>query len=283
MQLPFIKMHGLGNDFVILDAREKPVALDRAAICAIADRRTGVGFDQLITLEPSAKADIFMRIHNADGAEVAACGNASRCVAELVMRERGSRGRVVIETLAGLLESRDAGTGLIAVDMGEARLDWRDIPLAQATDTLHVDVSVGPASAPVLTNPCCVSMGNPHAVFFVADAEAVPLSTVGPMLEHHPIFPERANISVAQVIDRGLVRLRVWERGAGITSACGTAACATGVAGFRRGLTDHKVEIRLDGGVLAIEWREDGHVIMTGPIAESFRGVLSPSLIEAAA
>ncbi|WP_119419330.1 diaminopimelate epimerase [Desertibaculum subflavum] len=283
MQLPFIKMHGLGNDFVILDARERPVALDRAAIRAVADRRTGVGFDQLITLERSDKADIFMRIHNADGGEVAACGNASRCVAELVMRERGRRGRVVIETLAGLLESRDAEAGMIAVDMGEAKLGWRDIPLAREADTLHVDVAVGPASAPVLADPCCVSMGNPHAVFFVADAEAVPLATVGPMLEHHPIFPERANISVAQVIDRGHVRLRVWERGAGITSACGTAACATGVAGFRRGLTDRKVEIRLDGGVLAIEWREDGHVIMTGPIAESFRGVLSPSLIEAAA
>lgn len=283
MQLPFIKMHGLGNDFVILDARERPVALDRAAIRAVADRRTGVGFDQLITLERSDKADIFMRIHNADGGEVAACGNASRCVAELVMRERGRRGRVVIETLAGLLESRDAEAGMIAVDMGAARLGWRDIPLARETDSLHVDLAVGPASAPVLADPCCVSMGNPHAVFFVADAEAVPLATVGPMLEHHPIFPERANISVAQVIDRGHVRLRVWERGAGITSACGTAACATGVAGFRRGLTDREVEIRLDGGALAIEWREDGHVIMTGPIAESFRGVLSPSLIEAAA
>ena len=283
MQLPFIKMHGLGNDFVILDAREKPVSLDRSSIRAIADRRTGVGFDQLITLEPSAKADIFMRIHNADGGEVAACGNASRCVAELVMRERGDRGRVTIETLAGLLESRDAGRGLIAVDMGQAGLGWRDIPLAQETDTLHVDLAIGPASAPVLADPCCVNMGNPHAVFFTADAEAVPLATVGPMLEHHPIFPERANISVAQVIDRGHVRLRVWERGAGISSACGTAACAAGVAAFRRGLTDRKVEIRLDGGLLVIEWREDGHVIMTGPIAESFRGVLSPSLIEAAA
>ncbi len=283
MQVPFIKMHGLGNDFVILDARKTAIPLAPAAIRAIADRRTGVGFDQLITLERSDKADIFMRIHNPDGGEVGACGNATRCVAELLMQERGSRGGIVIETLAGLLQTRDAGGGLISVDMGEARLGWRDIPLARETDTLHVDLSIGPASAPVLTDPCCVNMGNPHAVFFVADAAAVPLPTVGPILEHHPTFPERANISVAQVLDRGHIRLRVWERGAGITSACGTAACATGVAAFRRGLTDRKVEIRLDGGSLTIEWREDGHVIMTGPIAESFRGVLSPALIQAAA
>ncbi len=283
MQLPFIKMHGLGNDFVILDGRDRALALAPEQIRAIADRRTGVGFDQLITLEPSAAGNAFMRIHNPDASEAGACGNATRCVAELLMREQGSRKPVVIETLAGLLRASDAGGGLIAVDMGEARLGWREIPLASECDTLHVDVSAGPASAPVLADPVCVSMGNPHAVFFTADAESIPLSTVGPILEHHPMFPERANVSVAQVIDRGRIRLRVWERAAGITSACGSAACATGVAAHRRGLTDRKVEIRLDGGRLGIEWREDGHVIMTGPIAESFRGTLNASLLTAEA
>lgn len=283
MQLPFIKMHGLGNDFVILDGRDRAVSLGRGQIRAIADRRTGVGFDQLITLEPSADADVFMRIHNPDASEAGACGNATRCVAELLMRERGGRTPVVIETLAGLLEARDAGGGLISVDMGPARTGWQDIPLAQECDTLHVDVSVGPAFAPTLSDPVCVNMGNPHAVFFTEDAEAIPLSTVGPMLEHHPMFPQRANISVAQVIDRRHLRLRVWERSAGITSACGSAACATGVAAARRGLTDRVVDIRLDGGSLRIEWRDDGHVIMTGPIAESFRGTLDPSLLAAEA
>lgn len=283
MQLPFIKMHGLGNDFVILDGRDRAVTLAPAQVRAIADRRTGVGFDQLITLEPSKAGNVFMRIHNPDASEAGACGNATRCVAELLMREQGSRKPVVIETLAGLLEASDAGGGLIAVDMGPARLGWQEIPLASEADTLHVDVSAGPASAPVLSDPVCVNMGNPHAVFFTADADAIPLATVGPLLEHHPMFPERANISVAQVIDRTHIRLRVWERAAGITSACGSAACATGVAAMRRGLTDRIVDIRLDGGRLGIEWRADGHVVMTGPIAESFRGTLTASLLTAEA
>jgi len=283
MQLPFIKMHGLGNDFVILDGRDRAVSLAPGQIRAIADRRTGVGFDQLITLEPSKAGDVFMRIHNPDASEAGACGNATRCVAELLMRERGDRRPVAIETLAGLLPASDAGGGLIAVDMGSPRLGWRQIPLAEACDTLHVGVSVGPASEPVLADPVCVNMGNPHAVFFVADVAEVPLARVGPLLETHPMFPERANISVAEVIDRGQIRLRVWERAAGITSACGSAACATGVAAARRGLTERAVKIRLDGGTLAIEWREDGHVIMTGPIAESFRGMLTASLLGAAA
>ncbi len=279
--LSFTKMHGLGNDFVVLDARDRPVALSRAQARAVADRRTGVGCDQLITVEPSARADAFMRIHNADGGEVAACGNAARCVAAMLMAERG-RDRVVIETAAGLLDSRAAGEGLVAVDMGEPGLDWRDIPLARETDTLHLDLAIGPAAAPMLRDPAAVSMGNPHAVFFVADAAAVDLGIVGPMVERHPLFPERANASVAEIMGERAIRLRVWERGVGVTAACGTAACAALVAAHRRGLAGRAARVVLDGGPLDIEWREDGHVTMTGPVAVSFTGRLDPSLLNGA-
>ena len=282
MEQPFIKMHGLGNDFVVLDARAAPIRLSEAQVRAIADRRLGVGCDQLITLENSSRADAFMRIRNADGGEVAACGNASRCVATLLMHERGTD-RVVIETAAGLLETRDAGAGLITVDMGEPRFGWRDIPLAREMDTLHLDLVLGPASAPVLSHPCAVNVGNPHAVFFVEDVEAVPLATVGPMLEHHPLFPERVNVEVAELLGPGRIRMRVWERGAGITSACGTGACATLVAAVRRKLGPRTAEVELDGGPLRIEWREsDNRLLMTGPVATSFRGTLDASLLNGA-
>jgi diaminopimelate epimerase len=212
-----------------------------------------------------------MRIRNADGGEVEACGNASRCVADLVMRETG-RDNIVIETVAGLLDAQRASGGRIAVDMGVARLDWRDIPLAEPQDTARLALSLGP-----LKDPVAVSMGNPHAVFFVDDAEGVDLKSLGPVLEHHKLFPERANIGVAQVIDRGRIRLRVWERGTGITLACGTGACAALVAAARRGLTDRKAIVVVDGGELEIEWLNDGHVLMTGPVAVSFTGELPVS------
>ncbi|MBI2235444.1 MAG: diaminopimelate epimerase [Magnetospirillum sp.] len=271
---PFIKMHGLGNDFVVLDARARAVPLSPPRIRAIADRRTGVGCDQLIVVaEPSAAtADAAMLIYNADGTEVAACGNASRCVASMLMREKGCD-RVVIETKAGLLDAESRGPGLVAVDMGRARLDWRDIPLARAVDTLHLGVAVG-----ALSDPVGVSMGNPHAVFFIDDVEAVDLAALGPVLEHHALFPERANIEVAEVLSQERIRMRVWERGSGITMACGTGACATLVAAARRGLTGRKAEVVLDGGVLDIEWLADDHVLMTGPVAVSFAGTLDPSL-----
>jgi diaminopimelate epimerase len=268
----FVKMHGLGNDFVVIDARERPLALDDAKTRAIADRHTGVGCDQLIIMETprggKAGADVVMRIRNADGGEVSACGNASRCVADLVMRETG-RDHIVIETAAGLLDAERADRGRISVDMGEARLDWRDIPLAEPHDTNHLPLALGP-----LKDPVAVSMGNPHAVFFVDGAEAVDLKTLGPTLEHHKMFPERANIGVAQVLGRDRIRLRVWERGAGITLACGTGACAALVAAARRGLTDRKATVIVDGGELEIEWLKDGHVLMTGPVAVSFTGEL---------
>ncbi len=272
---PFIKMHGLGNDFVVVDARREPFEPDPGAARAIADRRFGVGCDQLIVMEPPAngRADVFMRIRNADGGEVEACGNATRCVASLVMAENGAE-RCTVETRAGLLHAASLAEGAIAVDMGEIRCGWQEIPLAQEMDTLNLDLALGPLSAPVAVN-----VGNPHAVFFVDDAEAIDLESLGPELEHAPLFPERANIGVAQLTADDRLRVRVWERGVGVTRACGTGACAAAAAAHRRGLTCRQVEVRLDGGPLALDWREDGHMVMTGPVATSFTGVLAESLL----
>jgi len=269
MVLPFTKMHGLGNDFVVLDARARPLALTAHAVRAIADRCTGVGCDQLIVIEPSRAADAFMRVYNADGGEVGACGNGARCVAALLMAGGGS---ISLETLAGTLHAEDAAAGMVRVDLGPARFGWRDIPLAREADTLRIEMSLGDAVA--------VSVGNPHAVFFVDDAAAIDLADCGPRIENDALFPERANVSVAQVMGPSTIRLRVWERGAGLTRACGTAACATVVAGVRRGLCARAAEVRLDGGALDIEWREDNHVVMTGPAATSFRGTLDPALYQ---
>jgi diaminopimelate epimerase len=272
---PFIKMHGLGNDFVVVDARTEPFVLDDASTRAVADRRTGIGCDQLITLEPptNGAADVFMRIRNADGGEVEACGNATRCVASLIMAETG-REHCTVETQAGLLHAVSITAGGIAVDMGELRTAWQEIPLAREMDTLHLELACGP-----LSDPVAVNIGNPHAVFFVADAAAVDLETLGPQLEHDPLFPERANIGVAELMGPDCLRVRVWERGVGLTRACGTGACAAAAAAHRRGLTGRKAEVRLDGGPLALEWREDGHMVMSGPVATSFTGVFARSLL----
>ena len=272
---PFIKMHGLGNDFVVVDARTEPFVLDDASTRAVADRRTGIGCDQLITLEPptNGAADVFMRIRNADGGEVEACGNATRCVASLIMAETG-REHCTVETQAGLLHAVSITAGGIAVDMGELRTAWQEIPLAREMDTLHLELACGP-----LSDPVAVNIGNPHAVFFVADAAAVDLETLGPQLEHDPLFPERANIGVAELMGPDCLRVRVWERGVGLTRACGTGACAAAAAAHRRGLTGRKAEVRLHGGPLALEWREDGHMVMSGPVATSFTGVFARSLL----
>ena len=277
---PFLKMHGLGNDFVVLDARGAAFDLTAARRRAIADRRLGVGCDQLIVLEPPTErdADVFMRIYNPDGGEAGACGNATRCVASVLMDERKTD-HVTVQTIVGLLDSQRTGTGsnglpVISVDMGPARLDWRDIPVRTACDTNHLPVGAGPLQDPVGTN-----MGNPHATFFVADADAIPLAELGPRLEHDSLFPERANIGVAQVLGEGRLRLRVWERGAGLTLACGSGACAAVVAASRRGLVARKADIVLDGGTLTIEWLRDGHVMMTGGIAVAFKGELDRSLL----
>ncbi|MBK1697076.1 diaminopimelate epimerase [Rhodovibrio salinarum] len=282
MERAFTKMHGLGNDFVVVDARTLPFALDDATARRIADRRTGVGCDQLIVLEPATdpRAHLLMRIRNSDGGEVKACGNATRCVAARVLDEQGG-GEVVVQTAAGLLTAWDVGTDAdgtrrIMVDMGLARTAWQDIPLSREVDTAHLPLQSGP-----LRDAVGVSMGNPHAVFFVDDAEAVALATYGPELEHDPLFPERANISAAQLLDADTIRLRVWERGAGITQACGTGACATLVAAVRRGLTGRRATVRLDGGDLEVQWQDDGHVLMTGPVAESFTGTLNERMLAA--
>lgn len=280
-KLPFLKMHGLGNDFVVLDARQ-PGATKGACDLSIgqrqwlADRHRGIGCDQLITLEPpiDPAADVFMRIHNADGSEARACGNATRCVAARVMGEKAN-GHAVIQTVAGLLATESLGNGEIAVDMGPALLDWRDIPVAAACDTLHLPVALGPVSDPVGVN-----IGSSHAVFFVADVAAVDVAGIGPVLERHAFFPDRANIEFAEVIAPGHIRMRVWERGAGITLACGSGACATLVAAARRGLAGRKAVIEVDGGKLTIEWLENGHVRMTGPWTLSFAGEVDLSKIE---
>jgi len=275
--IEFLKMHGLGNDFVVLDARRRPIALPPEAARRIADRRTGVGCDQVVVIAPpkNSLADAFVTFHNADGGEAGACGNGSRCVAALLMREKKTN-HAVLETISGLLDA-EAVDGEIAVDLGPARLDWRDIPLASARDTLHLGIEAGP-----LADPAGVGLGNPHAVFFVADAEKIALETLGPEIERHPLFPERTNVEVAQVLSPTEIRLRVWERGAGITRACGTGACAALVAANRRGLTGRKARVRLDGGTLAVEWLPDNHVLLTGPVATSFAGTLDPSLLEKA-
>jgi diaminopimelate epimerase len=207
-----------------------------------------------------------MRIHNPDGSEAGACGNATRCIAARVMRELGAD-EITVETISGLLKTRAGRSDLITVDMGEARTDWRDIPVATACDTLHLPLANGP-----LADPVGVNVGNPHAVFFVPDVAAIDLPQLGPQLEHAPLFPERANIEIVQVLGRTHLRMRVWERGAGITQACGSGACAALVAAVRRGLTGRQADVALDGGVLTIEWLENGHVLMTGPWRESFRG-----------
>lgn len=274
-KIPFLKMHGLGNDFVVLDSRRKAIPVDAAAARTLADRRTGIGCDQVIVLEPprNPRAQVLMRIHNPDGGEAEACGNATRCVADLLRRETGDQ-RVRIETIAGLLEAEALADGGVSVDMGPARTGWGEIPLAREMDTQRVELTLGSLSTPVCTN-----IGNPHATFFVDDVEAIDLTALGPVLEHHPLFPQRANIGVAAVRNRGNIRLRMWERGAGITRACGSGACAALVAANRRGLTERRAAVALDGGTLDIAWREDGHVVMTGPVALSFEGTFDPSLL----
>ena len=278
--LRFRKMNGLGNTFAVFDGRAAPVRLAAEAIRALgADG--AIGFDQMITLEPSgAGADVFMRIHNKDGSEVDACGNATRCVAWLLMGE-SRRPEAAIETNAGLLRAFDTGIAeTVTVDMGAPRFGWREIPLSRAfDDTRAIELSFGPVDAPILSAPSAVSMGNPHAIFWVDDVNAIDLARIGPILEHHPLFPQRANISLAHVTARNAITLRTWERGAGLTRACGTAACAAAVAAMRKDLVDRAVTMTLPGGPLRIEWREDGHVMMTGPVELEFEGTIDPATL----
>lgn len=262
---PFRKMHGLGNDFVLFDARQQPLTLSADQVRSLSNRRTGIGCDQLIVLEPSAKADVFMRIYNADGSEVGACGNATRCVAALEGRD------TVIETAAGLLQAR-IDEGIPSVDMGEPRFGWADIPLAYAMDTLRM-----PVAWEDLTDALAVNVGNPHIVFFVRDLTVYDLARLGPMIEQDPLFPERINVNLAQIVDRQTINLKVWERGTGLTLACGTGACATAVSAMRCNLTDRAVTVRLPGGDLGIRWAEDNHIHMTGAVATAFDGEVALS------
>ncbi len=261
MRVPFIKMHGLGNDFVVLDAREQALpALDASIVRGLADRFTGIGCDQLVLLEPSDTADFRMRIFNHDGGEVGACGNATRAVALL----HGAEAR--IETGGGLLLASPSQGGA-SVDMGAPRFDWDAIPLAYPMDTLTM-----PVGWEMLDKPGAVSVGNPHAIFFVDDTDAIPLDRLGPKIEADPLFPERVNVNVATVESPARIRLRVWERGAGLTRACGTGACATAVLAMRRRLVEPEVTVALPGGELQIAWAEGRNIRMTGPATESYRG-----------
>jgi diaminopimelate epimerase len=277
MDRAFLKMNGLGNDFVIVAGDGAAFEPTAAEARAIADRDHGIGCDQLIAIAPSDKAEARMRIWNADGGEVEACGNAARCVAWLMMEASG-RDQTSLETAGGLLAARRAGPGAVTIDMGAPGLGWRDIPLSSEQDTRRIAAPLDAA----LGAPGAVSMGNPHVVFFVSDVESAAVNEAGPRLERHPLFPERANVGFAQIIDRGRIRLKVWERGVGQTRACGTGACAALVAAARRGLTGRAATVQLDGGELFIDWREsDGHVLMTGPVSLDFTGRL-PRLERAA-
>lgn len=266
MRVPFVKMHGLGNDFVVLDRRAGGMPLFAPEIARrLADRRTGIGCDQIILLEPArlAECELWMRIFNPDGSEVEACGNASRAIALLI----GQEARV--ETNGGIIAVRPDSGGA-SVDMGQPRFEWDAIPLAYAMDTLAMPVGWGELEAPTAVN-----VGNPHLVFFVADVDSVPLDHLGPLIEHDPLFPARVNVNIAAVEGRNLLRTRVWERGAGLTRACGTGACAVAVAAMRRGLTERMVTVAVPGGELQISWAEDGRIVMSGPACESYRGTFA--------
>jgi diaminopimelate epimerase len=271
MVYDFVKMNGLGNDFVVVSAEHVPFEPSAGQVRAIAERNTGVGCDQVIAITRSHRAHAGMRIWNADGGEVEACGNAARCVAWLLMKAV-DLDRVRLETAAGILEAQRTGAMRVCVDMGAPRLDWRDIPLRSAQDTRELTIEFDR----VIRSPGCVSMGNPHVVFFVPDAAAAPVLEVGPFMERHPLFPQRANVGFSQILGPRRMRLRVWERGVGLTRACGTGACAAVVAAHRRGLVDRQVVVELDGGELEIDWSaDDDHVRMTGPVSVEFSGRLA--------
>ncbi|MFC2967055.1 diaminopimelate epimerase [Acidimangrovimonas pyrenivorans] len=266
--LPFMKMHGLGNDFVVIDQRGRENRVSAGLARALGDRHRGVGFDQLAVIEEDDEADIRLTFYNSDGSIAGACGNATRCVSAHVMRETGAE-RLTLRTERGLLLAEDAGDGLTRVNMGAPQLDWTEVPLARAMDTLEL---------PLPGAPVAVGMGNPHCVFFVEDAEAVNVAAEGKRFEHDPLFPERTNVEFAALVAPDHLRMRVWERGAGITLACGSGTCATAVAAARRGLTGRRVLVDVDGGRLEVDWRDDG-VWLTGPTAHVFDGVLTPAFL----
>ena len=268
--LPFMKMHGAGNDFVVIDSRGRGAVMTAGLAQALGDRNRGVGFDQLAEITDADGADFGLVFWNSDGSQAGACGNATRCVSDYVMRGLGAE-QVSLVTARGGLRAERLADGRVAVNMGQPQLDWREVPLAREVDTLHL---------PLDGDPVAVGMGNPHCVRFVPDAEAVDLAAVGAGHEHDPLFPQRTNVEFASLIGSDHLRMRVWERGTGITLACGSGACATAVAAHLRGLTGRHVVLEADGGRLEVDWREDG-VWLTGPVARVFDGVLSPDYIAA--
>ena len=274
MTRPFVRMNGAGNDFIVVNALETPFVPTAEQVRALAAREPGPGCDQLIAIEPSATADAFMRVWNADGGLVETCGNALRCVGWMLTESTG-RDEVVIDTLGGPTTARRAGDRRVRVDMGPPGLDWTEIPLAEEMDTRGIELQVGPIDAPLLHTPGAVSMGNPHVVFFTDRQDDAFVRGSGSLVEHHPLFPEGVNVGFANVLAPDRIRLRVWERGAGLTRACGTGACAALVAAARRGLTARRAVIEADGGELEIDWDEaTGHVFMTGPIEIEGAGTL---------
>lgn len=263
-------MHGLGNDFVVVDQRETTARVTPGLARALGDRHRGVGFDQLAVIEESAEADLALTFYNSDGSVAGACGNATRCVARVEMETRGVR-HLTLRTERGILMAEDAGQGLTCVNMGQPILDWQEIPLAKEVDLLHL---------PLPGNPVATGMGNPHCTFFVEDAAAIDLEEMGPRMEHDLLFPERTNVQFAQITGPDQIRMRVWERGVGVTLASGSSSCAVAVAAARRGLTGRRVHLTLDGGEIDIDWRDDG-VWMTGPTSHVFWGTLTPEFLEA--
>ena len=266
--LGFIKMHGAGNDFIIIDSRQREAVVTPALARALGDRNRGVGFDQLAEMRAADRADLALDFWNSDGTMAEACGNATRCVSDLMMRETG-RDAVSLLTARGKLSAVRRTDGLVSVNMGAPQLDWAEVPVARAVDTLHL---------PLPGDPVAVGMGNPHCVFFVPDAEAVDVAALGKGFEHDPLYPARTNVEFASVSGPDELRMRVWERGTGITLACGSGACATAVAAHLRGLTGRRVRLHLDGGVLEVDWRDDG-VWLTGPVVRVFDGWLSPEFL----
>ena len=267
--LPFMKMHGLGNDFVVVDARAGSDPITPSLAKGIADRQRGVGFDQLAVIQGDAKGAVRLTFYNADGSLSAACGNATRCIARYLMDESGASD-IRLTTERGVLQAQDAGDGLTSVNMLQPQLEWRDIPLARETDTLNL---------PIEGAPTATGMGNPHCTFFVDDAERADLADIGARTEHHPLFPKRTNVQLAQIVGPDHIRMRVWERGVGVTLASGSSSCAVAVAAARRDLTGRAVRIDLDGGTLHIDWRDDG-VWMTGPTAHVFSGTLTSAFLD---
>lgn len=266
--LPFMKMHGLGNDFVVIDSRAGKNPVSPALARAVGDRHKGVGFDQLAVIEADEVADASLTFYNADGSISGACGNATRCIARYMMDENGTS-ELALRTPRGVLQCRDAGDGLTSVNMGEPLLEWQDVPLSEAMDTLHL---------PIDGKPTATGMGNPHCSFFVDDADQIDLETRGAQMEHHPLFPERTNVQFASLVGEDHLRMRVWERGVGVTLASGSSSCAVAVAAARRGLTGRKVTLDLDGGRIWIDWRDDG-VWMTGPTAHVFNAEISADFL----